>query len=394
MTAGPAPRPTWAEVDLAAVAHNFITLDALLRREARPGAGRGPRLIPVVKADAYGHGAAAVSRALVAAGADILAVALVEEGAALRGAGIQAEILVLEGAWEGQEDGLAAHGLTAAAHTPEGILRLDGAARRRGEPLRVHAKVDTGMARLGVPWQKPEPFLDALAGARHLDLSGTFTHLACAEEEDRSYTEEQIRRFKRVLEVFRARGLDPGEIHVANSAGLIHWPSLRAWSARPGIALYGYPPAPSRCPLDLRPALALKSRIGRLHDLAPGDSVGYNRRFIAPRPMRAATIPIGYADGCRRGLTDKGRVIIRDRYAGLLGTISMDMIVADVTAIEDAAVGDEVTLLGSSPRCRVDAADWAEALGTIPYEVLCGIGPRVPRTYGRRDADVRRSPSH
>jgi len=366
-----APRPTWAEVDLDALVRNYQALADLL--DARP------RLIPVVKADAYGHGAVAVTRALAGAGATAFAVALVEEGLALRDAGITQEILVLEGAWPGQECEALAGGLTLALSSPRGVRRLEEAAATRSSEARVHIKIDTGMTRLGVRWNDLGPFVEALSGAGHLRVTGTFSHLACAEEEDRGFTAEQISRLRDALDRLRRSRVDPGEIHMANSGGLLYWDELRAWSARPGIALYGYPPAPHRCPVELKPVLALKSRIGRIHTIAPGDPVGYNRSFLAGRETRVATVPVGYADGYRRSMSGAARVIVEDHFAAVLGTISMDLIAVDVTDIPSAGLDGEVILLGSSPNCRLDAAAWAGLLGTIPYEILCGISPRVPR---------------
>ena len=371
--AGAVGRPTWAEVDLGAVSANYHALASLLD----PGA----RLIPVVKADAYGHGAAAVARTLAGEGASMLAVALVEEGAALRAAGITTDILVLEGAWPGQEHDAVRLRLTPAAGSAEGIRRLADAAAAPEGDIAVHLKIDTGMTRLGAPHDALAPVLDALAASSRVRLTGMFTHLACADEPDNPFNAEQVRRFEAAVAAVRARGLDPGELHVANSAGLLHHAALRRFAARPGIALYGYPPAPERTRVPLRRALQLRARIGRIADIAPGTPVGYNCRFVAPRAMRAATLGIGYADGYRRALGGRARVIVRDAWAAVLGAVSMDLIVVDVTDIPDAREGDEAILLGASPSCRVDAADLAAAAGTIPYEILCGIGPRVPRVY-------------
>lgn len=388
----PAPghtgRPTWAEVELAALLHNYRTLCSLLGAagakkssapDHRPAAI--PRLIPVIKADAYGHGAVPVARTLAAAGATAFAVALVEEGTALRAAGISQGIVVLEGAWPGEEEELLRHRLTATVYSPDGVRRLDEAAKRRGSVVCVQIKIDTGMARLGVPWDNMSPFLGALQDTPRLCLTGTFTHLASAEEEDGAYTAEQLRRFDHAVGQIRRGGFDPGEIHVANSAGLLHGSPLQAMSARPGIALYGYPPAPGRCTLPFRPVLTLKTRIGRIHVIPAGESVGYNRRFVAARATRTATLPIGYADGYRRDLTGRGQVLIRGSEAKVIGAVSMDMIVVDVTDLPEVQEGEEVILLGSDGQHRFDAADWAELVGTIPYEILCGIGSRIPRLY-------------
>jgi alanine racemase len=372
-------RPTRAEVDIGALMRNYRTLDALIR-PADPASFR-PRIIPVIKANAYGHGAVHVARALTEAGATAFAVAIIEEGIALRAAGISAEILVLEGVWPGQEQEAVARGLTVTVFSPQAVRCMEQAAAERAVQASVHIKIDTGMDRLGVPWNDLGPFLDALSSASHLRMAGTFTHLACAEEEDRAFTREQEARFRNALSALREAGINPGEIHVANSAGLLYGQHLRRWSARPGIALYGYPPAPGRCMEDFEPVLSLKTRIGHVRTIEAGESVGYNRRFTASRSTRVATLPVGYADGFRRSLSGKSRVIIRDRWAEVLGTVSMDMMAVDVTDIPEAGEGEEVILLGRSSRCRLDAESWAGLLGTIPYEVLCGISPRVPRLY-------------
>ncbi len=372
-------RPTWAEIDLGALATNYRTLDALVR-PVDVSRSR-PRLIPVIKANAYGHGAVEVTGRLMAAGATAFAVAIVEEGILLREAGISAEIIVLEGVWPGQEAQAVAHGLTPTLYSPRAVRAMEQAAVERAVQVSVHIKIDTGMNRLGAPWNALGPLLEALRSACHLRVSGTFTHFACAEEDDQAFTQEQTARFLDAISAIREAGIDPGEIHAANSAGLLYGGGLRTWSARPGIALYGYPPAQGRRPEGFEPVLSLKTRIGHLHTIDAGDSVGYNRRFTASRRMRVATLPVGYADGFRRALSGKSKVIVRDCWAGVLGAISMDMAVIDVTGIPEAQEGDEVILLGRSSKCRLDAEVWADLLGTIPYEVLCGISLRVPRLY-------------
>jgi alanine racemase len=372
-------RPTWAEINLGALAGNYRRLAALVRpADSLP---YRPRLIPVIKANAYGHGAVEVARALTAAGATAFAVAIVEEGIQLRDAGISAEILVLEGVWPGQEPQAVAHNLTPTLFSPRAVRAMELAAAERAAEVAVHLKIDTGMNRLGAAWNDLGPLMGALTSARHLRVTGTFTHFACAEEEDQAFTKEQTARFLNALSAIREGGINPGEIHAANSAGLLYGQGLRSWSARPGIALYGYPPAHRRRPEGFEPVLSLKTRIGHLHRIEAGESVGYNRGFTSSRKMRVATLPAGYADGFRRSLSGKSNVIVRDSLTDVLGTISMDLVVVDVTGIPEAREGDEVILLGRSPSCRLDAEVWADLLGTIPYEVLCGISPRVPRLY-------------
>ena len=378
------PRPTWAEIDLDALIRNYRQLQTLIcpsevsddrLRTAKP------RIIAVVKADAYGHGAAAVARALASEGVSAFAVAIVEEGLQLREAGISQDILVMEGAWPGQEEEAVRNRLLITVFSDDSVRRLDQAARKAGTPARVHIKVDTGMTRLGAPWDSTAHLLHALQSAEMVGVAGTYSHFAASEEADGTFTREQIRRFEVALEAIRRCGLDPGELHFSNSGGMLHCESLRGLSARPGIALYGYPPAPERSPVRLEPVLSLKTRIGRVYTLPPGETVGYGRRFVAARTTRVATLPIGYADGYRRDLSEKGRVIIRDRYVDLVGRVSMDLITIDVTDLPEVQAGEDVILLGSSRSCRVDAASWADLAGTIPYEILTGFGPRVPRIY-------------
>lgn len=390
-----AGRPTWAEIDLDAIVENYSTLLSLQAcRSGRliPGAtppvsglleGLRPRLIPVVKADAYGHGAVPVARALAECGAGCLAVALVEEGALIREAGLTVDILVLEGAWPGQEPEVIRQRLIPAVQSPAEIERLNRVALESKRMLPVHLKVDTGMVRMGVWWENPGPVLTALADAGSICLAGTFSHLADSDGEDHAFTREQMRRYFSFVDRLVAARLDPGELHLANSAGLLIHPETRCLSARPGIALYGYGGTGDSRPVRLHPSLSLKSRIRRIQWIPPGTPVGYNRRFVAQRRTLTGTVPIGYADGYRRSLSGKGRVIVRRRWAEVLGAVSMDLMVVDLTDVPDAAEGDEVTLLGESADLRVDASDWARQAGTIPYEILCGITSRVARRYVR-----------
>jgi alanine racemase len=376
----PAGRQTWAEVDLQAVVENFRALTSLLSPSRST-----PRVIPVVKADAYGHGMIPVARALAAEGVAAFAVGSVDEGIQLRQAGVSQETVVLETTWAGQETAALQNRLTLAVDTPECVHRLDMAARDLAAPALIHVKVDTGMARLGVLWNAMEPLLTAVRQANRLCLAGVFSHLSSADESDPSYTLEQIRRFEHSLSVIQKSGFDPGEIHFANSAGILFHESLRRWSARTGIALYGYPPNSRSSPVKLRPALSLKTRLGPIRPLAKGEPIGYNRRYIAPRDALVTTLPVGYADGFSRRLGNRGRVIIQGNWAPVIGAVSMDMIAVDLTDLPEVREGDEVILLGSSSNCRMTADEWAELLETIPYEILCGIASRVPRIYIRRN---------
>jgi len=368
-------RPTWAEVNLSALVDNYQKLTSLLPHSARPN----PKIIPVIKADAYAHGMIPVAGALAAAGATLFAVGIVEEGLDLRQAGISQEILVMGTAWWGQEEEAIQNHLTLAVDSPESLRRLNASAKDMGSHASIHIKVDTGMGRLGARWDAIEPLLRALRQSGPVLLKGVFSHLSSADEKDPMYTMEQARRFERSLAAVREADLDPGEIHFANSAGLLYHEPLRQWSVRSGLGIYGYSPDPQRSPLELRPVLSLKTRVSSIRSIAAGEPVGYGRKFSASGPARVGILPVGYADGFSRRLSNRGKVIIRDRWAQVVGAVSMDMTAVDITDLPEVQEGDEVILLGSSRHCRMTATEWAASLETIPYEVLCGIAARVPR---------------
>jgi alanine racemase len=369
-------RPTWVEVDLHALTDNFKTLSSLL--SASIGT---PRIIPVIKANAYGHGMIPAATALASAGATLFAVGIVDEGVHLRQAGISQEILVLGTTWAGQEMEALKSRLILSVDTPDCVQRLESAAKNLISSAPIHIKIDTGMARLGANWNTLTPLLTSIQQANHVCLKGVFSHLSSSDEKDSTFTLEQLRRFELALSAVQISGLNPGEIHLANSAGILHYERLRCWGARTGIALYGYDPDSQCLPLKLRPVLAFKTRVGPIRFLQAGEPIGYNRRFTASRNTRAAILPVGYADGYNRRMGNRGKVIIRDQWAPVIGTVSMDMIAVDLTDLPEAKEGDEVILLGSSPHCSMSADEWAVILETIPYEVLCAIATRVPRIY-------------
>jgi alanine racemase len=380
----PIGRQTWAEVDQDALLGNYRALASLLTRHESKA--QYPRIIPVIKAHAYGHGMNSIARVLTDAGVALLAVGVVEEGIELRQAGIAQDILILGTTWAGQEAAALENRLILSVDSPESVLRLEAASKETVH-VPVHIKVDTGMGRLGAPWDAMGPLLDSFQRTKCVSLKGVFSHLSSADERDQAFTLEQIRRFECSLAAVRKSELDPGEIHFANSAGLLYHEKLRQWSARTGIALYGYPPDPERSPVQLHPILTLKTRVAFIRTMEAGEPVGYNRRFNASGKTRIAVLPIGYADGFSRKLgVGRGNVIIRDSGAKIVGAVSMDMITIDITHLPEVQVGDEAILLGSSPHCHISAADWAEELGTIPYEMLCRIAPRIPRIYIRNSA--------
>jgi alanine racemase len=377
-------RQTWAEIDLQALVENYRALTSLLI----PPAGNS-KVIPVIKADAYGHGMVPVARALAAAGASMFAVGIVKEGICLREAGISQDILVLGTAWSGQETEAIQNRLTLAVDAPEYVRCLESAGKNEAASVSVHIKVDTGMARLGVRWDAMEPLLSAVKRTDRVCVKGIFSHLSSADECDPAFTLEQIRRFESSLSAIQESGLRPGEIHFANSAGFLRYEHLRRWSARAGIAIYGYPPDSQHPPVKLRPVLGLKTRIGPIRSLRAGEPIGYNRKYHASRDARVATLPVGYADGFSRRLGNRGRVIIQDKWAPVIGAVSMDMIAVDLTDLPEVGEGNEVILLGSSAHCRMMADEWASLLDTIPYEVLCGIASRVPRIYSKSSHEFR-----
>jgi alanine racemase len=368
-------RPAWAEVDLDAVRANVAALTEL----AAPAA-----LLAVVKADGYGHGAVPVARAALEAGASWLGVALVEEGITLRNAGIDAPILVLSEPPRAAADAVVAHGLTPTVYTEVGIEGLAKAVADAGAatPLGVHLKVDTGMHRVGCSTDDAPDLVEAIAARPELVLDGLCTHLAVADEPGNPYTGQQLDRFDDLLGAVDARDARPRLVHAANSAGLLLHPRARYDLVRAGIALYGVAPAPELVDrLPLRPALSLRARVSHVKQLPAGSRMSYGLRYELERPSSVATVPIGYADGVPRNLgIAGGEVLVRGQRARIAGTVTMDQLMVDV-ADGEVEVGDEVVLLGAQGDDEITAGEWADHLGTIAYEIVTGIGTRVPRRY-------------
>jgi alanine racemase len=368
-------RAAWVEIDLGAVRDNVAALAQL----AQPS-----RVLAVVKADAYGHGAVPIARAALEAGAAWLGVALVEEGVELREAGIEAPILVLSEPAPEAAAAVVAHRLTPVVYTAEGIDALAKAVADlgTGEPLPVHLKVDTGMHRVGVAPEEAVALAARVDQRTELTLDGVCTHLAVADEPDDPYTAEQLERFEVVLSDLERAGLRPPLVHAANSAGLLAFPDARFDLVRVGIALYGIAPAPGLDGrVELRPALALKARVSHVKSLEAGARLSYGLRYRMARTGTVATVPIGYADGVPRNLAAVGgHVVVGGRRHPIAGTITMDQLMVDM-GDAPVAVGDEVVLIGRQGEAEVTAQEWAERLGTIAYEIVCGIGPRAPRSY-------------
>ncbi|MGD1023247.1 MAG: alanine racemase [Candidatus Sulfotelmatobacter sp.] len=384
-----ATRPTWAEVSLTSLRQNFCAV--------AKHTGAGVTVCAVVKADAYGHGAVECARALEAEGAKWLGVTSLDEAIPLRDAGIESRILLMTGFWRGEESEIVRLGLTPTVWEPWHIESLEMAAARgtvsngtTGQA--VHLKVDTGMGRLGVSLEELPAVLKALKAAPHLLLEGLSTHLASSEIMDAPSVGEQERRFEEALSMVRTAGFAPELIHMANTSALIS--RRETWNnmVRPGVALYGYYLPFQRAGrevsggtlrLPVKPVLTWKTRILSMRNFAANQALGYGGTYVTKAPAHVAVLPVGYADGYNRRLSNRGRVIVRDHYAPIIGSISMDLTLVDVTGIPEIAVGDEVILLGTSDGLSVDALEHARLANSSPYEILCNISKRVPRKYGR-----------
>jgi alanine racemase len=360
---------------LSAIAHNVRVLNVAVAPA---------RVCAVVKADGYGHGAVPVARAAVDAGARWLAVALADEGATLRDAGIAAPILLLSEPSAPELEVAVANDLRPTVYTEGGIEAAAKAARRAAAgPVAVHLKVDTGMHRVGAAPEDAVRLAEVVRAHRELRLEAVWTHCAAADEPSRPITKEQLRRFDRVLDDLDAAGLRPPMVHAANSAAGLGFPEARFDMVRAGIAVYGIAPGPEVAGTeDLRPALQLKSMVSFVKRVAPGEGVSYGHHWHADRETVIATVPLGYADGVPRRLGLLGAdVLIRGRRRPIAGVVTMDQLTVDCGDDDTVTAGDEVVLIGRQGDEHIPAEEWAEHMGTIAYEVVCDIGPRVPRRY-------------
>jgi alanine racemase len=376
-TAWPGLRPAWVEVDLEAIAHNVRTLAA----EVAPA-----RVLAVVKADAYGHGAGPVARAAVQAGAAWLGVALVEEAQELRRAGISAPVLVLSEPHPVAADACAADRIAVTLCTREGVRAFGMAGRRSGRPLAAHLKVDTGMHRQGCdPAELPNLVAAALAEPG-LEVEGLWSHFAVADEAAKTATTDaQLARFRDALAEATAAGLEPRWRHLANSAGATVRDDARFDLVRSGIEVYGLAPSEElagQVRARLRPALALRAAVSAVRTVEAGERVSYGHRWEAPTRTRIATLPVGYADGLRRGLSGRIRVRVGGHDLPQVGTVTMDQVMVDAGSM-DIEVGQVATLLGDPANGEPGVGEWSAALGTIDYEITCGLSPRLPRVHHR-----------
>jgi len=398
-------RPTWAEISLPALRRNFQRVRALAGKR---------KVMAVIKADAYGHGAASVAKCLAQCGVDWFGVATVEEAAELRQAGIEQPILLLGGLYMSDPADLVEYRLTPSISSTARLDTYAECARRAGRPIEFHLKVDTGLGRLGVPHGRLQLFLDRYEQLEGLELKGIFTHLASAEDLVATQTDEQLERFRAALKELPWHKLRTEWTHISNSAALLVRNDFPENLVRIGALLYGYcvplvlPPGvparhrdresadqpggrgPAGAALarlaEFEPILTFKSQVVYLKDVPSNTPLGYGAAYHTRRPSRIATVPVGYADGLSRQLSGRGRAIVNDEYARIVGNISMDLTLLDVSDIPGVEVGDEVILIGQSEHCRITAYEIAADLGTVPYEVLCSIGKRVPRIYVDDDA--------
>lgn len=367
---------TIAEINLSHLTHN---LDQV-RAHISPGC----KILAVVKANAYGHGIIEVSRELEHAGVDMLGVAHVEEGIALRESGIHTGILVLGGVYEEYAPDIVKSRLTPVVYTMPFAAALSKAAVSADEVLPVHIKVDTGMKRIGVAPEMAPEFVEDVVRLEGLRIEGIMTHFAEADLQNREFVREQLDSFLSACRLVEKRGINIPIRHTANSAAVIDMRESHLDMVRPGLMLYGYSPAPFLSfRTDLRPVMTLKTRIIHLKSVPPKTGISYSRTFVTSRETLVATIPIGYADGYSRALSNSGQVLIKGRRAPVIGRVCMDMTMVDVTDVPGVRPGDEVIIIGGEGENRITADDIAGWAGTIAYETLCGIGERVGRVYVR-----------
>lgn len=341
-------------------------------------------MMAVVKANAYGHGAVEVARTIETLGDAFFGVAILEEGAALREAGITSPIAVLGGMFPDQAPDLVEYDLTPVVFDMAAARALDEAAKKRAVDLPIHVKIDTGMGRLGILPEEAGPFFSELKELRNLRVEALLSHFAESEAEEKEFSRRQLSKFLKAVEEVRSLGFNPSLLEMANSAALVDIEEARLGMVRPGIMLYGsYPATRLRESIKLKPVMQLKTRILFLKSVPAGFTVSYGRRFTTKRPSLIATLPIGYADGLPRTLGNSGEVIIGGHRAPIAGTVCMDLIMVDVTDVPGVQAGDEAVIIGSQGSEAITAEEVAEKAGTISYEIFCRLSARVPRVYIR-----------
>jgi len=385
-------RPVWAEISLKAIIHNL----RVIRRQV----GGNRKILAVVKSNAYGLGAVPISKALQKAGTEWFGVTCANEGVELRDAGIRKPILVLTGFWPGEEKRLMQNRLTPTVTRVDDVRYLERAAKSlhaklsrkssaKSSRVPFHLKINTGMNRLGISPDEIDAFAAALANSPHVQLEGTFTHFASAEDFNGQQTNEQEQLFRNCLARLQALGISPGIVHMANSGAICARPSTWVDMVRPGAILYGYhqsfdPPQKReevKGAMPLAPCLSLRARVISLREVPVGEAVGYAARFVTARPSKIAVINAGYADGVVRARTNRGCALVRGLRVPLVGTISMDLTTLDVTDVPGVALGDIVTIYGKDGKAAIEVSDVAREIGTVTSDLLCALGRRVPKYY-------------
>jgi alanine racemase len=375
-------RPTWVEISLPQLLENY--------RIIREHVGPERAIMAIVKADAYGHGLSEVARTLSAAGADWFGVTSADEGIELRQICITQPILLLTGFWEGEQSALTDYDLVPAVYSEDQLAAIEAWGQRTDKRIRFHLKVNTGMGMLGLHWQEVGRFVELYRRMQHVELEGLFEQFAEAEDFTKQRTEEQMTRFRSAEQALARAGVRPRYSHQANSSAIVSRPESWGNLVRPGLLLYGCQPTikvsagsqePACRSLPVREVLTLKTRVIAVKEVPAGTPLGYGSRYVTPRDSRIATLPAGYADGMDRRLSSRGRVIVCGRYAPIVGTISMDLTLVDVTEFPPLPLGEEVILIGRKGPCSITVLDVAEIAGTIPHDILSHIGKRVPRRY-------------
>lgn len=373
-------RPTYAEIDLSAIDKNIKNI----LNQTRPAA-----VMAVVKANGYGHGALEVSKQALESGAQYLAVAVPEEGIALRKNSISAPILVFAGLFPDQADVLVKHELEATVYTPEQLQALARAAAKNEKTAVLHIKVDTGMGRVGVPWQNALAFIRKAQNHPHVRIQGLYTHFATSDEKDKTYAYLQLDRFQSVVEECRQAKIKIPVIHTANSGAILDIPESYFDMVRPGVMMYGYYPSPDTTEsIEIHPAMTLQTQVLHIKTVPQDTYISYGRLYRTRESTRIATLPIGYADGYNRALTNKAEALIRGTRYPVVGRVCMDLIMVDVGNNNEISVGDPVVLYGQQGSETISIQDVASKLGTIPYEVTCWISNRVPRLYKHYQEDL------
>lgn len=376
---------TWAEIDLSRLDDNISVLKNNLPADTK--------LMGVVKADGYGHGDRVIARELSEMGVDFFAVSNLAEALSLRRGGIEGDILVLGFTPPSQADVIAAQSITQTVFSMEYAQELSAACEKAGVSVRIHIKLDTGMGRIGIPSEQEDAAdrIAAICRLPHLQAEGFFSHLSSADEngpESLTYTALQTQRFQRMQALLKDRGIRFSCCHLQNSAGIAFLPQLHYDYVRAGIVMYGVAPSNLPLPFPLKPVMELKTVISMVKEIPTGTAVSYGRTFVSDRPMRIATVPIGYADGYPRHLSNKGEMLLHGKRARILGNICMDQLLLDVSAIENVRMGDIVTVVGQDGDDCIRFDELAALTGTISYELMCLIGRRVPRVYRKAGSTI------